>query len=68
MEELRVFEVAIENDQWFQKNSFKIVEDMPPDSLHRVKQETTLPLNIQAGPPGNNLPLPVNRSKEALSC
>ena len=48
------------------KNSFKIVEDMPPDSLHRVKQGTTLPLNIQVGPPGNNLPLPVNGSKDKL--
>ena len=40
---------------------------MPPDSLHRVKQGTTLPLNIQVGPPVNNLPLPVNGSKEAFS-
>ena len=40
---------------------------MPPDSLHRVKQGTTLPLNTQLGPPGNNLPLPVNGSKEAIS-
>ena len=46
------------------KISFKIVEDMSPDSLHRVKQGTTLPLNIQVGPPGNNLPLPVNGSKD----
>jgi len=49
------------------KNYFKIVEDMPPDSLHRVKQGTTLPLNTHLGPPGNNLPLPVNGSKEAIS-
>ena len=48
--------------------SFKIVEDIPLDSIHRVKQGTTLPLNIQVGPPGNNLPSPVNGSKEAFSC
>ena len=41
---------------------------MPPDSPHRLKQGTTLPLNIQVGPPGNDLPSPVNGSKEAFSC
>ena len=50
------------------KKYFKIVEDMPPDSLHRVKQGNIFPLNIQVGPPGNNLPSPVNDSKEAFSC
>ena len=66
MEELKVFEVAIQNDQWFQKFILKIVEDMTPDSLHRVKQGTSLSLNTQLGPPRNNVPLTVNCSKEAI--
>ena len=44
------------------------IEVIPPYLLHRVKQGTTLSLNIQVRPPGKTLPLPVNRSKEALSC
>ena len=46
------------------KMSFKIGEDIPPDSLHRVKQGTTIPLNIQVGHSGNNLFSPINDSKE----
>ena len=39
---------------------YKIEENLPPDSLHRVKQGTILPLNIQVGNLGNNLSSPVN--------
>ena len=39
---------------------FKIVDDIPLYSLHRVKQGTIISLNLQVGPPENNLPLPVN--------
>ena len=49
-------------------NSFRIVEDTPPDSLRWVKQGITLPLNIQVGPPENNLPSSVSGLKEAFSC
>ena len=44
------------------KKALKLEEDIPPDSLHRMKQGTTLPLNIEVGPPGNNFPSPVNGS------
>ena len=49
------------------KKYFKVAEDVHPDSFHRVKQRTTLPLNIQVGFPENNLSSPFNGTKEAFS-
>ena len=48
--------------------SIKILEVIPPHSLHRVKQGTILSLNVRVESPGKKLPLQVKGSKEAFPC